>query len=575
MLVTYFLVRVNKYYLFSGAIKVEDGEPVSLEGWRGAFRFPLVLVVSSALTVGAAFLLRKVNPLIIYSSQYSVWTMSISLFFSSFWFMMAGCNFVRPSALHRGYAFIWMFIIAWLVLVAVAVSEDRLKLSGGYLFVLYAGVIFLATFITLAELFALPTKDTVFETWHDQHLTRDALGALPQSDGTTQSEQAEDYEATENTPLIGEGSGASNGHGASFATTFANRYRQAVAVSGSGDGGDDSLNETKVFGHEQKWSAKLPTWVWLLQFLLVGPFMLIISGQLGLFLVAATGQTGTDGSPILVPYLVLALFSILLILPIGPFMHRITHHIPAFLFLVFIGTLIYNLVAFPFSANNRYKAYFQQTLDLDTGVNQVTISGLEVYVRQIISHIPSASGQSISCIDRPAIRDGLKFCSYEGIAPNVVPDVKVGIPPEKGYKDWLHFNVTRAPKQNKATFRIQGQETKACILRFDDPFTAFNVDGAASSNGKWSDVPSSGSDQIKLWHRDWEREWIVDVAWPVSEGKEPGDEGRGGRVVCLWSDHNYPGVIPALDEAQGFAPEWTSIVKSMDGLVEGSKAFVV
>ena len=88
-------------------------------------------------------------------------------------------------------------------------------------------------------------------------------------------------------------------------------------------------------------------------------------------------------------------------------------------------------------------------------------------------------------------------------------------------------------------------------------------------------MPESGSDQIKLWHRDWDKEWVVDVDWPVSEGKLPGDEGREGRVVCLWSDHNGEGAIPALDEVQRFAPSWTSIVKVMDGLVEGSKTFVV
>lgn len=575
MLVTYFLIRVDKYYFFTGAIKVEDpeSETVSLDGWRGAFRFPIVLIVSSALTVGAAFLLRKVNPLIIYSSEYSVWAMSISLFFSSFWFMMAGCNFMRPSALHRGYAFIWLFIIGWVVLIGATITEDHLKLGGAYLFVFYEGAIFLATFVGLCELFALPTRRSFVETSHGHHLTRDALEALPQSDGTLQSTQndADGHEATENTPLVG----GSNGHGTSFGTTFANRYRQAVAVSESGDGADDSTDATKIFGHEQKWSSDLPTWTWLLQFLLVGPFMLIILGQVGLFLVRATDQTGVDGSPLLVPYLVLALFSILIILPIGPFVHRITHHIPAFLFLVFIGTLIYNLVAFPFSSNNRYKAYFQQTVDLDTGLNYVTIAGLEEYVRQIISSIPSAAGQTISCSQQPTIRSGLDFCSYKGIAPSVVQNVDYGIPPEKGYKDWLHFTVTRIPKENKATFHIQGLETKACVLRFDDPFTAFHVDGAAPNDGKWSDVPSNGSDQIKLWHRDWNREWVVDVEWPVSEGKNPGDEGRSGRVVCLWSDHNLPGLIPALDEAQGFAPEWTSVVKMMDGLVEGSKAFVI
>jgi hypothetical protein len=68
---------------------------------------------------------------------------------------------------------------------------------------------------------------------------------------------------------------------------------------------------------------------------------------------------------------------------------------------------------------------------------------------------------------------------------------------------------------------------------------------------------------------------VVDVEWPVSEGKKEGEEGRSGRVVCLWSDHNELGKIPALDEVQRFMPAWTSVVKLMDGLVEGSKGFVV
>ena len=157
----------------------------------------------------------------------------------------------------------------------------------------------------------------------------------------------------------------------------------------------------------------------------------------------------------------------------------------------------------------------------------------------------------------------------------MVDNFKDGVPPEKAFDSWLTYNVTRVKGENKATFRISGLETKACIIRFDEPFSAFSVEGAAPSDGRWPEVPETGSDQIKLWHRVWNREWVVDVEWPVSEGKKPGDEGRNGRVVCLWSDHNYPGVIPALDEVKRFAPKWTSIVKSMDGLVEGSKPFIV
>jgi len=583
ILVSYLLMRSDKFYLFAGAVKPagHESEAVSLQGWRGAFRFPVSLIVAAALTVGAAFLIRKFNPLIIYSSQYSVWAMSLSLFFCAHWFIMAGCNFVRPSALHRSYALLWMFLFGWAILVASTVFEDRYKISGGYMFVFYEAAIFLAAFIGLCELFALPTKSSVVEALHDEHETRDGLDAVPNSDaivgstrphahadGGNDTPAAED--ATETTPLVG-----GNGHRAALGGTFARGYRRAFPDVAT-DGASDELRDGHhPFGDEQNWSAKLPTWTWFIQFILLGPFILIIIGQVGLLLVTATAQTGTDGSPLLLPYLVVALFSVLTILPSGPFMHRITHHIPSFLFLVFIGTLIYNLVAFPFSSENRYKAYFQQTVDLDSGLNKVTLVGLEEYIREIISYIPSAADQTIECKANPKIRSGLEFCSFEGPGPKVVSNIPDGAPPEIGYDSWLTYNVSRVSDQNKATFHISGKETKACIIRFDDPFTGFKVKGAASSNGKWDDVPDSGSDQIKLWHRDWDREWTVDVEWPVSDGKQEGDEGRTGRVVCLWSDHNMPDTIPALDEVQRFAPQWTSIVKLMDGLVEGSKAFVI
>ena len=568
MAISYLLIRSDKYYFFSGAVQPEghENEPVSLQGWRGIFRFPAALVIAAALTIGAAFLIRKFNPFIIYSSQYAVWAMSISLFFSAFWFIMAGCNFARPSALHRGYVLIWMFSIGWLMLAATTVFEDRLKISGGYMFVFYESAIFLATLIGFCELFALPTKSAVVEAAHDEQETRDGFHAIPHSDGiVAPSDGNEDAEATETTPLVSHSSRVSIGN------TF-NRYRTSVTNVTDG-ANDDDYGEHISFGKEQKWAAKLPSWTWLLQFLLIGPFMLVVLGQVGLMLVTAMAQTGSDGTPLLLPYLIVALFSILIVLPLAPFSHRITHQIPTFLFLIFTGTLIYSLVAFPFSAGNRYKAYFQQTVDLDSGINHVTLVGIEEYIRDIITYIPSAQGQPISCIERPAIRDGLSFCSFDGLAPKVVSNVRKGVPPEKGFEDWLSYNVTRPQGHNKATFNISGLETKACIIRWDEPFSAFQVHGAAPSDGKWADVPESGSDQIKLWHRDWDREWVVDVEWPVSEGKKEGDEGRSGRVVCLWSDHNQPGTIPALDEVQRFAPEWTSIVKVMDGLVEGSKAF--
>ena len=632
--VSWALYRSERYYLFSSFEKVHRGEDThdytDLACWKGAWRYPIVFIVSAALTLGAALSLSTLNPLIIYSSQHSVWAMSISLFFCIFWLLMNIWDKFRPSALHKTYSFIWLFSIGWILLVAATVVEDRFKISAGYLFVVYESAIFIATLIALCEFCSLPPKPWAAEQLHDPHGVEPAgveviassntiitQGARPRSrshrrkkgwfdrnwarDGSTDEENER---ASERTPLItnvGIGGAASIGTPSGFSAGYHNHGQRdgaddgpsnldgAGAVIPDTDGPGDRratdcgvLGTTRhrnrwsyLFGCEQHWAKYLPKWTWLLQFLVLAPLVIIIVGPVGLLLVSALSQTGTDGSSLLLPYLTVALFSVLLVLPISPFMHKISYTIPAFLCLAFLGTTIYNMTAFPFSQNNRYKAYFQQTVDLETGTNHVTLVGIEQYIREIISHISSAAGQNVSCVSRPEIRSGLSFCSWEGLAPRVVRSVDDGVPPERSYNDWLDYKVTRIQGHNSARFQISGKETKACILRFDEPFSAFNVHGAANNDGRWAEVPSSGSDQIKLWHRDWDRHWDVDVAWPVSDDKVVGEEGRSGRIVCLWSDHNEIGTIPALDEVQRFAPKWTSIVKVMDGLVEGSKPFNV
>lgn len=327
------------------------------------------------------------------------------------------------------------------------------------------------------------------------------------------------------------------------------------------------------YGDEQGWSGKLPSWTWFIQFLLIGPFILILIGQVALYLVAAISQTGPDGSSLMAPLAIMAIFTVLLLLPIGPFAHRFSYHVPTFLFLVFIGTLLYSLLAFPFSANNRYKAYFQQTVNLETGENLVTIGGLEEYVRPIISSIPSAAGQPVTCESR-TLRYGIVFCSFSGIPPKVVDNTPAGAPPEKGYHSWLNFNATLKKGSNKATFTLAGKNTRNCKIKFDRPIKDFRVHGS-SIDERFPRVPETGSSEIRLWHRQWDQPWTVDVEWSPTEGKAEGEEGMEGSVICMWSDDNVEGIIPALDEVRRYAPAWSAISKLADGLVEGSKAFVV
>lgn len=318
----------------------------------------------------------------------------------------------------------------------------------------------------------------------------------------------------------------------------------------------------------------MPTWTWLLQFLLLAPFWIIILGQVGLLAVEGVSQTGPDGSSLLLPHLMMALLSILLLLPLAPIYHRFTYHIPTFLFLVFIATLVYSLVAFPFSENNRYKAYFQQIVNLETGQNEVILAGLDQYVLPIATWLPSTAGQVVKCTSEDSLRPGVKNCRWRGIPPRVVPNTSPGVPPENGYADWLTFNVTRNPGENSARFEVSGQNTRACVLRFDRAIKDFNVLGSVRDD-RFDPVPEAGSLQIKLWHREWDTPWIVDVEWPVSEGKKLGEEGMEGKVVCLWSDNNVEGVIPALDEMRRYMPPWAAVTKAGDGLVEGWKGFIV
>ncbi|KAH0542868.1 hypothetical protein FGG08_002728 [Glutinoglossum americanum] len=588
--IVFLLQKGDKLYLFSRKTLPETplDDPIPLYGWRGLTRFPIAFAIASGAVIGLAFLVTKVNPFIVYSSQYAVWSMTMSAWFVLAWSILRGADDMRPSALHRGYAWLWLFLGSWAIMVGVTVLEDRQRIAGGYFLFFYFSAVFLATVITLVEYFALPTiPEYASHVGHGQprHIDSPSTqrsGSRPASSLLTASAQPaeenpigsdgqrdeEETVASETTPLFR----------SERRTTFANYSRSFRRASGGEDTTEEEGDEADVkmgaYGDEQLWSGKLPKWTWLLQFILVAPIVVVLVGQVGLLVSTSMSQTGADGSSVLFVYVVMSLISILILAPLGPFLHRFTYHIPLFILLVFIGTLIYNLVAFPFSANNRLKVHFIQTVNLESGINRVSLTGVQPFVRGIIGDIPSASGQKIDC--SPAVRGGvgLTTCSWTGPAPRVVGNVPDGAPPSLGYEDWLHYNASRVDGKNRAKFRLYGLNTRACKIVFDKPISDFSVEGA-SVDDRFERVPPSGSQEIRLWRREWERPWDVDVRWPVSKGKKDGDEGMDGKVVCLWSDDNEIGVIPALDEVRKFAPEWVAVSKLADGLVEGEKMFML
>lgn len=218
--------------------------------------------------------------------------------------------------------------------------------------------------------------------------------------------------------------------------------------------------------------------------------------------------------------------------------------------------MFYNLVAFPFSTDARLKLYFQQSVT-PSGHNHVHLIGPEQFVEKIIrDYIPSAAGKPINC-EPDKYKKGLTRCSWEGIAPKVVPNYS-------SPRDWANVTI----KENDDTsngalsfssrIKIVPRNSRACKIFFQPEISTFYVH---NSNAITATPPTK---ELRLWSRDWDRGWTVDVNWDESADVSK----KSIQVVCEWSDVNRQGVIPAFDEVKKLLPAWAVVSKAADGLVE-------
>ena len=594
------LVDVDRMYLFRSKAYSDGGagtggRSVNIGGVRGFFRFPFLFGIPTAVTVGLAYLVTKINPYIAHSSPYAIWGMMIPAWIFLAWFVSRVADFARPSAFHRVYTLTWLFALTWALLVMATVYENQRGLAGGYFIFFYFAGVFLATWISYLELFSLPRKSEYasrFNTLpgpsrqpssHGSRLgTASGRESAIQNEGEDEEEDGNAEETpTESTSLLRSGGQR---------TTFANYTRVASGDRHRHDDNEDEEEGEKdpnIYGQEQGWSAHLPKWTWVLQFLLIAPIVLMMLGPLSLLLTTALYQTGEDGGSVLFVYISIAGLTTLLFSPLLPFIHRYTYHVPVLLLFVFVGTLIYNLAAFPFSESNRLKLSFLQEVDLDTGANRASLTGISPFVTDVINSLPSAAGKHVSCgpyMER--VR-----CSWEGLPhvttiPSTATDhTSTGEGDDDGdSKDWISFNITKPDQTNqrKAQFQISGKNTRACKIVFNEntPVPDFHVAGSAYDEQRFPHAtPGSdrgGTREIRLWSRRWENTWTVDVDLPdIKTNTDEKSKVLGGKVICLWSDQNQIGLIPALDEVRQYAPVWAGVSKLADGLVEGGRVFEV
>lgn len=70
---TALISHLDKWYPFSINKKLHADEVVRIGGLRAFFRTPFALAITTTALAGLAYLVTKINPYIIYSSEYSVW----------------------------------------------------------------------------------------------------------------------------------------------------------------------------------------------------------------------------------------------------------------------------------------------------------------------------------------------------------------------------------------------------------------------------------------------------------------------------------------------------------------------
>jgi hypothetical protein len=462
------------------------------------------------------------------------------------------------------YSLIWLFSGSFALLVLATIAAQNYQIAGGYFIMFYFAAVFFALVISYIELFFAPSKASFVGRMDAGASRRNSEAPSRPLTGTTSGARSEerpilDDDATETTSLL-------RGDRRSF-----RRYdtrRQSVSEGTEREEHRGSPDLGTPYPGEQQWSGKMPSSLWTIQFLLLVPIIVVLVGQVALLLTSALYQTPQDGGSSLFIYIAFAALATLLLAPSGPFVHRFTYHIPTFVFFICIGTLLYNLIAFPFSRDHRLKVYFVQQVDLETGTNTVSLAGLDGYVQKIVREIPSAQGKSFNCsTPEIASRAALVKCSWEGLPAKVVP--KSNTYTNKTYLDsWLDYEIYKGQGANDATIRVVGQNTRACRILFDAPIADLQVAGAVS-DPRFNATGNGGSTEVRLWHREWSQPWNVSVTWDRDR-----NESLSGKVGCLWSDANA-GAIPALDEVQHYMPVWAAVTKYNDGLVEGWKRFKI
>ncbi|KAG2158710.1 uncharacterized protein EDB93DRAFT_1290778, partial [Suillus bovinus] len=508
----------------------------------------------TALLLGVAFQMllvvgyAKLNPFVIHTHPWLVLVSALSLAYLTtvlaLTFPLTKHGVVPAPEQQKLSILLHQYVLTWALLVY---TTSAMTLGGTYFITAWNAVVFLGAVLACVEGMAgargyEDEEEIQGQRRYVRGVHYDAVDTAENGQQDSENGHQRETEPTEITPLIAQ-------HG-----------------------------QSRPLGEEQGAIG----W-WIAQLLVVVPLPVILASHIAVIVLLATNQTLTDGTSPLSVYGPVSILALLIVLPIAPFSMNMHRWLNGIILMLFILSTLYTYLAFPFSQETPLKVYFAQSVDLDTSRVVTALTGPRQFLSTaIIPRFPSAFDQPVNCTDAPD-KLGLQTCTWEvgdAFVPSPGPSKRrYGQGPRSSLGKWVTTSVKRTGS-NSARIKVQGLNTRSCTLQFSGKrVKRFHLsgDGGKGLQGG-SGVPEDGLEQMRLWSRDWEKGFEVDVDFAGS-----GDEKATGRVSCGWAEYESAtvgggrtgGKIPSLEEVLLFLPEWAVVTKSSAALFEAGWEFEV
>ncbi|EKM76026.1 hypothetical protein AGABI1DRAFT_122907 [Agaricus bisporus var. burnettii JB137-S8] len=562
--------------------------------WRWV-KFWVAIIVTVGVQAFLIFIFVKSNPYIIYSHPYIVLFCLTAVSFVTFTWTI---TFDLPPAEHDDPAessearqketiLFQCYTLSWILLLLSTIAIGKVHIGGIYIVTFWSCGVWFAC--------ALASMETVFSV-RDVPTTRSHNRSRSRTRSSSRSSYRGRDEATERTPLTREQDSEHYG-----------------ARDPYPENGHDNADQKVVKAGAVNW--------WPLQFLLVVPVPVVLSAHISNILMDSMSQTLADGSSKIFVYSAASLIGFILVLPVAPFSFRIHRGVGwTLLFFFLIFTLWATLWTFPFDADAPLKVFFQQSVQLEGAVSirssmdftssanatsgiirsaTTSLYGASEYLQnEVISHLPSASRKEVDCF-KSHTKQGLMECNWRSgydMLPEPGSASKSSLAGDPGtidaldQTDFFRAIVTRT-SSTTAEITVKGKNTRNCKIYFDNrPIVKYTVDGAVHGMQPPYGIHDKGIREVRLWSRDWDKSFVVNVEWRDYMGL---GEGLEGRIACEWAEYasasaGVPGQgddpskggfrsakIPALEELLSFLPPWVVVSKAADGLVEAWETFEV